>query len=54
MTIDLFLLIIWIICGISTFATAAISEDHKVPVWSYACCWVVLIMQLMAQLFIKR
>ena len=47
MTIDLFLLIIWVICGISTFASA---RDYKVSVWSYACCWVVLIIQLIARL----
>lgn len=50
MTINLLLLIIWIICGIATFVSAAASEDHKVSVLSYACCWVVLIIQLIAQL----
>jgi len=47
MTIDLFLLIIWIICGVFTFASA---KDHKVSVWSYACCWTVLIVQLISKL----
>lgn len=51
MTINLFGLIIWVICGILTFASAAISGDHKVSVWwSYAYCWIVLIIQLIAQL----
>ena len=50
MTINLFLLIIWIICGVLTFASAATSEDHKVSVWSYACCWAVLIIQLITRL----
>lgn len=50
MTIDLFLLIIWIVCGILTFVFAAISGDHKVSVLSYACCWTVLIIQLIAKL----
>lgn len=50
MTINLFLLIIWIICGILTFVAAEISKDHKVSILSYACCWGVLIIQLIAQL----
>lgn len=50
MTIDLFLLIIWIICGVLTFVSAATSGDYKVSVLSYACCWAVLIVQLIAQL----
>lgn len=50
MTIDLFLLIIWIICGVLTFVGAAISEDHKVSILSYACCWMVLILQLISKL----
>lgn len=50
MKINLFLLIIWIICGILTFVSAIISGDYRVPVWSYACCWVVLIIQLIAKL----
>lgn len=50
MTTDLFLLIIWIICGVLTFISAAISGDHKVSVWSYACCWALLIIQLIAKL----
>lgn len=50
MTTDRFLLIIWIIIGILTFASAAINEDHKVPVLSYALCWVVLMIQLTAKL----
>ena len=50
MTIDLFLLIIWVICGILTFVSAATSGDHRVSVLSYACCWVVLIIQLVSKL----
>jgi len=50
MTTDLFLLIIWIICGVLTFVSAATSEDHKVSVLSYACCWAVLIVQLITKL----
>ena len=50
MTINLFLLIIWIICGVLTFVSAATSEDHRVSVLSYACCWTVLIVQLISKL----
>ena len=50
MTINLFLLIIWVICGALTFADAATSKDHKVPVFSYALCWATLIILLVAQL----
>ena len=50
MKIDLFLLIIWIICGVLTFVSAATNGDHKVSVLSYACCWAVLIIQLIAKL----
>ena len=50
MTIDLFLLIIWIICGVVTFISTATNEGHKVSVLSWACCWVVLIIQLVIQL----
>ena len=50
MTINLFLLIIWVICGIFTFVSAEVSGDHKVSVLSYACCWLVLIVQLIAKL----
>ena len=46
MTINLFLLIIWVICGVLTFVSAATSEDHKVSVLS----WTVLIVQLIAKL----
>jgi len=50
MTINLFLLIIWIICGTLTFASAATSGDHRISVWIYACCWAALIMQLVSKL----
>jgi uncharacterized membrane protein SirB2 len=50
MTINLFLLIIWVINGILTFISAAISEDHKVHVFSFAMCWVALIILLVEQL----
>ena len=50
MTINFFLLIMWIICGVLTFISAATGEDHKVSVLSYACCWVVLIIQLIIKL----
>ena len=50
MTTNLFLLIIWIICGVLNFISAATNEDHRVSVLNYACCWTVLIMQLIADL----
>ena len=50
MTINIFGLIIWVICGVLTFAGAATSKDHKVPVFSYALCWEALIIMLVAQL----
>lgn len=50
MTIDLFLLIIWIIGGVLIFVSAVISGDYKISIRSYAYCWVCLIIQLIMQL----
>lgn len=44
--INMFLLTIWIICGIFTFICAAINEDYEVSIVSYFCCWFVLILEL--------
>lgn len=50
MTINIFLLIIWAICGIMTFVAAAMNRDHNVSVWSYACCWAALMIELIKKI----
>lgn len=46
MTLKIIVLIIWIICGILAFWEAATDKNHKVNIFSYACCWGLLIVKL--------
>ena len=53
MTIDEISLILWIIAGILNLIGAAIDNDHKVPVLSFFCCWMLLIIKLMDAIMVK-
>lgn len=46
MTIDLFVLILWIISGILTIIQGLSDNNYKVPLGSYLLCWFVLILYL--------
>ena len=48
MNVDMFLLIIWAVCGILTITSSLSTSwgDRMVPLWSYILCWIVLMMEL--------
>ena len=43
--------VLWLICGLLTIMVGLlIDENHKIPMISYVCCWMALILKLINNL----